>query len=122
MPLLEKFRFIFYPPSDHDEDFYRLIEATLHDIFDESTQCDCLVTTDPNSGDDEVAYFLTAYEEQIDKLIKTVESACHNLSSEPIFRGVEVYRRCLDRDIFRWEWYYEDLEWFDQPWVFGVVE
>lgn len=122
MPLFEKFRFIFYIPSDYDLDHAQAIQAGLCAIFDESLRADRLVNADSGSGDDEIVYSLTSYEERIDGLIKTVEDVCHNLNSEPIFRGVEVYRRRSDADIFRWKWYYEDLAWFDQPWIFGVVE
>ena len=100
MPLFEKFRFIFYLPTDYDPGLNAEIRVALHAIFDELSQCDYRATTDPCSGDDVLVYFLTSYEERINELIKTVEPACHNLSCEPIFRGVEVYRKSTYDGVF----------------------
>lgn len=128
MPLFEKFRFLFYLPTDYNPDLNAEIRGALHAIFDGLSQCDCRATTDPYNGNDVLVYFLTSYEERIDELIRTVEPTCHNLSCEPIFRGIEVYRKSTYDGVFRWKWYYEDLYWFDQPglfdqpWLFGVVE
>ena len=122
MPFFEKFRFIFFLPIDYGMKAEYALVDKLHVIFDESLQYDCFDAIDVSSNGSMVVYHLNSYEEQINEMIKAVEPICHTFSSEPIFRGVEVCRKSSYDGIFRWKWYYEDPDWFDQPWLFGVVE
>lgn len=123
MPLFEKFRFIFFMPTDYGLESLDALVDKLHAIFDELSLYGCFDgTIDSVDGTVRIVYTFTSYEERTNELIKTVEPICHAFGSEPIFRGVEVYRKSSYDGIFRWKWYYEDPDWFDQPWLFGVVE